>query len=120
MWITKNDLRTHINQFIDKKQSALKHFLMNEYGSFSLNSRHQYNAEQIWCEARPRSVRNRKNRPVYKGINLVGILCRDINIIAAKLHFDSQSRKYGGNNSKFLIARSEERRVGKKCKTNKA
>src|SRR5690606_36059126 len=104
MWITKNDLRTHINQFIDKEQSTLKSFLVNEYFSFSLNSCHHYNAEQIWCEARPRRVRNCKNRSIYKGINLVGILFRDINIIAVKLHFDSQSRKYGGNNSKLLIA----------------
>ena len=31
VWVAQNDLGTHVNEFIHKKQAAFEHFLVNEY-----------------------------------------------------------------------------------------
>ena len=36
MRITKNDLRAHVNKFINEEESAFKHFLVDQHGAFSL------------------------------------------------------------------------------------
>ena len=41
--ITKNNSCSHINQLIYKKQTAFKHFLMNQYRAFGLYGSYQNN-----------------------------------------------------------------------------
>ena len=38
VWITQNYFCSHVNQFINKEQTAFKHFLMNQDSSFCLSS----------------------------------------------------------------------------------
>ena len=43
--ITEHNAGTHINQFVDKKQPAFKHFLVNQHIAFRLCRDHQNDAQ---------------------------------------------------------------------------
>ena len=53
MGVTKDNLCAHINQFIHKKEAALKHFLMYQHSAFCLSGNDEYYREQIGSETRP-------------------------------------------------------------------
>ena len=53
VWIAKNNLGTHIEQLVYKKQPAFKHFLMNQHTSFGLGGDNQQHTEQVRSQAGP-------------------------------------------------------------------
>ena len=91
MRITKNDLCTHVNQLIDKEQTAFKHFLMNQYASFSLSSYHEHHTQQVGSQSRPGSISYCHNRSVDKGFNLIMILLRYKYIITSLFQFSRKT-----------------------------
>ena len=58
MRVTKNNFRPHIDEFIDKEQTTLKHFLMDEHTSSRLGRDHEHYTQKVWCKTRPRSIGN--------------------------------------------------------------
>jgi len=102
--ITQYNLRAHIDQFIDEKQSGLKHFLMNQQRSFGLSGHHQNNGKQIRCKARPWRIGNRQDRTVNKFLDFIIFLCRNENIIATQLHINSQLAECVRDETQLCIA----------------
>ena len=49
MRITKNDLRAHVDEFINKEQTALEHLLMNEHATLCLCCHDEKHAEKVRC-----------------------------------------------------------------------
>ena len=64
--VAKDDLRTHVDQFVHKEQAALKHLLMDQYASFGLGGYHEHHTQQVGCQSRPGSVGNGHDGAVDK------------------------------------------------------
>ena len=73
MGIAQNNLGSHVNEFIDKEQSAFKHFLMNEHTPAGLSGDHQNNAEQIGGKPGPWGIGNCQYRTVDIALNLIAV-----------------------------------------------
>src|SRR5690606_31677228 len=43
--VTQDDLGSHVDEFVDEEQAALKHFLVNQHRTLGLGSGDQHNAE---------------------------------------------------------------------------
>ena len=56
VWVTKNDLRTHIDEFVDKEKSALEHLLVEEHTSLCLCGDDEQHREQVGGKSWPRCV----------------------------------------------------------------
>ena len=54
--VTEDDLRTHVDELVDEEQAALKHLLVDEYGTFGLRGHHQHDTDQVGREAWPRCI----------------------------------------------------------------
>ena len=59
--IAEDDLRAHVDEFIHEEQTALKHLLMNQYGSLSLSSHHQQYGQQVGRQTRPGRISYRQD-----------------------------------------------------------
>ena len=99
MRIAQDDLRSHVDEFIGEEQAALKHLLVDQNAAFGLGGRHQHNGQQIRREARPRCVRYGEDGAVDEGFNLVRILRRHEDVVAAALEFDSEFLENLGNDA---------------------
>ena len=82
MRVAKDNLRTHIDKFIRKEQTAFEHLLVNEHRALALRSHHEHNGQQVRCQARPRSVGDGHNGAIDERLYLVTILLRNEDIIA--------------------------------------
>ena len=66
--VAENDLRTHVDEFVDKEQAALKHLLVYQHAALGLRGYHKGNGYEVGREAWPRRVGDgedakRKNLP---------------------------------------------------------
>src|SRR3712207_8333692 len=101
--VAQYNLRSHIYELIDEKQTALKHFLMNEHASFRLRSHHKHHAEQVGCQSRPRSVGNGHNGAVDERFYLITVLRRHVDVVSPLLELDAQTAETLGNNAQILV-----------------
>ena len=99
MRIAKNNTCTHIDKFIDKKQTALKHLLMNKNASFCLGSHNQNYADKVWCKSGPRRIGYAHYRTVDITFDGIIVLLRDKNIIASLLDFNTKTSEHIGYHS---------------------
>ena len=51
VWVAKNDLCAHIDEFVDEEQTAFEHLLMYEHGAFSLCRHHEHYADEVGSES---------------------------------------------------------------------
>src|SRR5690554_782195 len=75
--IAEDDLRAHVDEFIDEKQSAFEHFLVNQYRAFGLGGHHENDAQQVGGESGPRMVGNGHDGAVDVAVDGVSILGGD-------------------------------------------
>ena len=81
--ITKDDLCTHIDEFIHKKQAAFEHFLVDKHASAGLGCHNKHHADQVGRKSGPGCIVDGKDGSVDKSIHLVVIMSRNINVIPA-------------------------------------
>ncbi|MPN18045.1 hypothetical protein SDC9_165403 [bioreactor metagenome] len=89
MRITKNNLSTHINKLIHKEETTLEHLLVNQDRALSLSSHNQEDRQQVGSKSRPRSISNRHDRAIQKGVNLIMLMSRNKDIITSTLNSNS-------------------------------
>ena len=82
MRVTKDNLRSHVDQLIHKEQAALEHLLMDQHATDSLGGNHQEDTQQVRRKSWPGSIGYRHDRTVDKSIYFVRIMCRNMDIIA--------------------------------------
>ena len=66
MWITQDDLCSHVYQLVNEEQSAFKHLLMYQDASFGLCCNNQQYTQKIGCQSWPRSIGNSHERAVQE------------------------------------------------------
>ena len=59
--VAQDDLGTHVNEFVHKEESALKHLLMNQDAAVGLRCHHQQDAQQVGRESGPDGVGQRQD-----------------------------------------------------------
>ena len=60
--------------------------MMDEHGAFGLCGDHQYDTYEVGGEARPWRVGYGEDTAVEECLHLVVLLCRDMYVVADKLH----------------------------------
>ena len=103
MRVAEDDLRTHVDELVGEEQAALEHLLMDQDAAFGLGGRHQNNGQQIRRETWPRCVRYGEDGAVDEGFNLVRILRRHEDVVAAALEFDSEFLENLGNDTELVV-----------------
>ena len=101
--VAEDDLGTHIDEFIDKEQTALEHLLMNQNASLALGRHHKDHTDQVRGKTRPRSIGNMENRPVEEGIDHIALLFRNIDIITASFQIYTKTAENFRNHSEFIV-----------------
>ena len=91
MRIAKNDLRSHVDQFVDKEETAFEHLLMDQHTADSLRRHNEEDTQQVRRQSRPGSIVNRHNRAVDKRLDLIRIVCRDMDIVTDLFDRNSQT-----------------------------
>src|SRR5690606_30370373 len=99
--VAQDNTGSHIDEFIHKKQTALEHFLVNKYTSLGLCSNNQEDTQQVRSQTRPWSICYGHNGTIYKCINLIFFLRRDINIITSDLKINTHATESHWYNTKF-------------------
>src|SRR5687768_13288466 len=101
--ITKDYLCAHVNQLINKEQPAFEHFLVNKHASPGLSSSYQYDTQQVRRKSRPYRISNGENGTINKGIDLIILLCRHVNIVPTTLQLYSQPLEGCRNDPQLII-----------------
>ena len=89
--IAKNDLRSHVDQFVDKEETAFEHLLMDQHTADSLRRHNEEDTQQVRRQSRPGSIGNRHNGAVDKRLDLIRIVCRDMDIVTDLFDRNSQT-----------------------------
>ena len=71
MGVAEDDLRTHVDEFVDEEQAALEHLLVDEHGALGLGGYHKGNGYEVGREAWPRRVGNSHDAAVHETLYLV-------------------------------------------------
>ena len=99
MRVAKDNLRTHVDEFIHKEETALEHLLMEEDTTASLGSHYQQDGEKVWSQAWPRSIRESHDGAVDEGIDDIMLLFRNKEVVALYLDFHTQAAEGIRNDS---------------------
>ena len=94
--VAKNDLGAHLHQLIDEKQPAFEHFLVDQYRTSRLGGHHQHDAQQVGCKTRPGVIIDGKDGAIKEALDLVAVLCRNINVIPSEFHLDAELSEFLG------------------------
>ena len=89
--ITKDNLRSHIDQFVDKKETALKHLLMDQHAADRLCRYNKEDTQQVRRQSRPGRIGNCHDRTVDKCLDLIRIVCRDMDIVSHLFDSDPEA-----------------------------
>ena len=100
--IAKDDLSTHIDQFVNEEQSALEHLLMEQHRATSLGSYDDQHRQQVWRQSRPRGISQRHDRTIDKRLYLVVSLFGDNEVVAFYLHLHTQAAEGFRDEAKVL------------------
>ena len=87
--VAEDDLRAHVDEFVDEEQAALEHLLVDERGAFGLGGHHQNDTDKVGGEAGPRRVGDGEDAAVHEGLHLVMFLRGNEDVVATKIHLDA-------------------------------
>ena len=71
MWVTKDNLRTHIYELIDKEQTALEHLLVDEHRTLCLCCHNEKYREKVRRKAWPWSIGDGHNRAIDEALDAI-------------------------------------------------
>ena len=101
--VTKDDLCTHVDQFVDEEETRLEHLLMDQYRSACLGGYDEHHAQQVRRQSRPRGIRYRQDRTVQEGVDLIMFLRRNHDIVAIYVNTDTQPPERIGDDTQVAI-----------------
>ena len=104
MWVAQDNLRPHVDEFIDEEQAALEHLLVDEYRTLGLSAHDEEHAQKVGRQARPGRVGQRHERAVEEGLYLVVVVARDEDVVALLFHADAQTAEGGRDDAQVVVA----------------
>ena len=102
--VAEDNLGAHIDKLVDEEETALEHLLMDKDAALSLRSDDEEDAEEVWSEARPRGVCYRHYRAVDKGVDLIVVLGRNMDIVVLDVEVDTHTAEDEGSYAEVLDA----------------
>ena len=103
MRVTKDDLSSHIDEFVHKEQTALEHLLMDQNATLALDCNHEKYAEEVRGKTWPRSIRKCHDRAIKERIYDVALLLRNKDIVSPLFHLYAKAAEAIRNDSEILI-----------------
>lgn len=94
MRVAKDYSGTHVQQFVHKEETALKHLLMYQHTPLCLSADHQKNAYQVRRQPRPRRICDSQRGAIDEILNLVYLFLVDSDIITLHLEMNPNSLEY--------------------------
>ena len=99
MGVAKDNLGSHLNEFIDEEEPALEHFLMDEDTALGLGGHYKQDAQEVGGKSGPRCIAEGHERAVDEGVDFVMLLSGDIEVITPFLNAYPQTTEGFGNNA---------------------
>ena len=84
-------LRSHVDEFVDKEESALKHLLMDKHASPCLSGNGEQHAQKVGSKSRPRSIGKRHYRTVDERVDFVVVELRHEYIVAHAVNLHAKT-----------------------------
>ena len=103
--VAEDDLRAHVDEFVDEEQTTFEHLLVDEHGAFGLGCHYQNDTDEVRCEARPRCIGDGEDAAVHEGLHLVMFLSGDENVVATEIHLDAEPAEHIGDDAQLGDAR---------------
>ena len=100
--VAKDNLRAHVDKFIDEEQTALEHLLVEEHRSACLSSHRNEHGEQVRSQSWPRRIGNGHGGTVDERLNLVVALARHKEVVILDFHLDAHATEGIGNDAEVL------------------
>ena len=86
MRVAQDNLSSHVDELIDKEETALEHLLMEQYTASRLCCHDDEHRYEVGSKSRPRGVGKRHNGAIDKGLYGIMVLMRYYKVVA--LHFN--------------------------------
>ena len=102
--VAEDNLGTHVNKLVNKKETALKHLLMDEHAAAGLCSHNKGYTDKVGSETRPWSIGNSHDGTIHKTLNLVVFLLGDKKVVTPLPHLYAQPAEHLGDKAKMLQA----------------
>ena len=71
MRVAQDDLRAHVDEFVDEEEAAFKHLLVEKHAPLGLRGHDKENRKEVGGETRPGRVGQRHERAVDERLNLI-------------------------------------------------
>ena len=102
--VTENDLSAHVDELVDKEETALEHLLMDQDATSALGRHHEDDADEVRRKARPWSICHMQYRTIQEGIDHIALLLRNIDVVTATLQIHTETAESLRNHSQFVIS----------------
>ena len=99
--VAEDNLSAHIDETVDEEQTALEHFLMEQYRATSLGGYDDEYGEQVGSQSRPWCICQRHDGTIDERIDDIVFLTRDEEIVAIFLDFDAQTSEGIGDDAEI-------------------
>ena len=102
MGIAEDDLRTHVDELVDKEQTALEHLLVEEHRASGLGGYGDKYGQEVGCESRPRSIGQRHDGAVDERLYLIMAHGGNKQVVTLFLHLDAHAAESVGDDAQVL------------------
>ena len=99
--VAEDDLRAHVDEFVDKEQTALKHFLMEEHAATGLRGHGDEHRDEVGRQARPGGIGQRHDGAVDERLYLVVAHAGDEEVVALLLDANAHAAENVGNDAQI-------------------
>ena len=97
--VAEDDLRAHVDEFVDEEESAFEHLLMEEHAASRLCGDRDEHREQVGGEPRPRCVGEGHNGSVEEGVHDIMRLTGHDEVVAVFLNLYAKSAEGIGDDA---------------------
>ena len=97
--VAEDDLRTHIDELVDKEETRLEHLLMDEDDAACLGGSDEEDGQKVGREARPGCVGNGHDGAIDERVDLIMVVGWYIEVVAALFDGDAETTEGIGNDS---------------------
>ena len=101
MGVAEDNLCAHIDESVNKEQTALEHLLVEQHRTASLCGYDDEYGEQVGSKSRPWCIGQRHDSTIDERVDNVVFLTRDEEIVAIFLDFDAQTSEGIGDDAEI-------------------
>ena len=102
--VAEDDLGSHVYELVNKEESALKHYLMDEDWAFGLCRYNEHDAQKVWGESWPWGISEGHGAAVHEGCHFIVVLFRYMDVIVDMFELDAKPAEHIGDDAEVVVA----------------